>query len=251
MTLVLLDAPLDDACTTRSSGPDLRVRPPQQQQHTPFSSAVARMTHDIRTPLNAVIGFADLLQREFHGALGNERYREYAGHIAECGARLLSVTEQTLLLAAAADGTATSRREATVLRSLVMQAIADAKAGSGRGRVTVRCEIDGACEVEVDPPSMRYAIANLLAAASRIATMDQVLTLKLTACGGQHVLDIEMSAPAPGHHKAADAAAADGHIGIARALLRLQGLDLTFGHARRSRWSARIAFEDASQLQLL
>lgn len=55
-----------------------------------------RMQHDLRTPLNAVIGFSQLLEAELHGPFGNERYRSYVSHIRESGQRLLRATETTL-----------------------------------------------------------------------------------------------------------------------------------------------------------
>lgn len=59
----------------------------------------ARMSHDLRTPLNAVIGFSDLMRRELHGPVGDRRYRDYAEHIAQSGEQLLRATENTLAMA--------------------------------------------------------------------------------------------------------------------------------------------------------
>ena len=223
----------------------------QAAPRSPFSNAVARMTHDIRTPLNAVIGFADLMQREFHGALGSDRYREYVGHIAECGARLLSVTEQTLLLAASAGGVAPPRLEVMSLSSLVAMAIRTVESGGMGSRLEIRSEVSPDCDVSLDLPATRYAIANLIAAAARVACAGQILTFRVAEHRCLLALDLELSAGSDGASSAADMSMADGHIGIARALLELQGLDLSFGHARMCPWSARITFEDTAQLQLL
>ncbi|MEL7303400.1 MAG: hypothetical protein AAGJ53_06875, partial [Pseudomonadota bacterium] len=43
-----------------------------------------------------VIGFSQLMQSEAHGPVGHDRYREYAGHIAESGQRLLAATEDAI-----------------------------------------------------------------------------------------------------------------------------------------------------------
>ena len=223
----------------------------QTAPRSPFSNAVARMTHDIRTPLNAVIGFADLMQREFHGALGSDRYREYVGHIAECGARLLSVTEQTLLLAASAGGEAPPRPEVVSLSSLVAMAVRTVETGGMGHRLDVRCEISPDCDVSLDLAATRYAIANLIAAAARVACTGQILTIRVAEHRSLLALDLELSAGSDGTSCAADMSMADGHLGIARALLKLQGLELSFGHARICPWSARITFEDTAQLQLL
>ncbi len=47
------------------------------------------LNHEFRTPLNAIIGFAEMLDRETYGALGDPHYRQYAKHIHESGERLL------------------------------------------------------------------------------------------------------------------------------------------------------------------
>ena len=56
----------------------------------------ARMSHDLRTPLNAVIGFSELMEREVHGPVGDARYRQYAAHIQASGLQLLRATEDTI-----------------------------------------------------------------------------------------------------------------------------------------------------------
>lgn len=58
------------------------------------------LNHDLRTPLNAVIGFSDVMQRELFGPLGHDRYRDYAGHIRASGEQLLRATEQLLVQSA-------------------------------------------------------------------------------------------------------------------------------------------------------
>ncbi|MGB0669993.1 MAG: PAS domain-containing sensor histidine kinase [Rhodospirillales bacterium] len=54
------------------------------------------MNHEMRTPLNAVIGFSDLLSTLDDDDLSPERVRDYAGHIRDCGRHLLRVVEDIL-----------------------------------------------------------------------------------------------------------------------------------------------------------
>jgi signal transduction histidine kinase len=55
--------------------------------------ALALISHDLRTPLNAVIGFSEAMQRELFGPLGHDRYKDYAVHIRESGEQLLKAAE--------------------------------------------------------------------------------------------------------------------------------------------------------------
>ncbi len=57
------------------------------------SEALASISHDLRTPLNAVIGFSEAMQRELFGPLGHDRYKDYAVHIRESGEQLLKAAE--------------------------------------------------------------------------------------------------------------------------------------------------------------
>ncbi len=63
------------------------------------TSFLAHLSHDIRTPLNHIIGFAELMRQETYGPLGDERYAGYVESIRTSGERLLAFFAQTLDLA--------------------------------------------------------------------------------------------------------------------------------------------------------
>jgi PAS domain S-box-containing protein len=63
------------------------------------SRFLANMSHELRTPLNAVIGFTDLMRQQMFGALGNQRYEEYATLIYDSGQLLLDLITDMLDMA--------------------------------------------------------------------------------------------------------------------------------------------------------
>jgi signal transduction histidine kinase len=70
-----------------------RIRSEARAVSLSRSEVLASISHDLRTPLNAVIGFSEAMQRELYGPLGHERYRDYAVHIRESGEMLLKAAE--------------------------------------------------------------------------------------------------------------------------------------------------------------
>ena len=60
------------------------------------SEFLARMSHDMRTPLNAIIGFSEIVAGEMFGTVGNEQYRQYAQDIHDSGVLLLNLINDIL-----------------------------------------------------------------------------------------------------------------------------------------------------------
>ncbi len=52
------------------------------------SELMANLSHEMKTPLNAIMGFADSMRAETYGPLGHEKYAEYASDIHTAGAHL-------------------------------------------------------------------------------------------------------------------------------------------------------------------
>lgn len=64
------------------------------------SQFIATMSHEFRTPLNAILGFSEMLRGEFFGPLGTDNYREYANDIHSSGEHLLGLVNDILDVAA-------------------------------------------------------------------------------------------------------------------------------------------------------
>ena len=60
------------------------------------ADVLARISHEVRTPLNAIIGFAEVMTGERFGSLGNERYREYMKDIRASGERVIAIINDLL-----------------------------------------------------------------------------------------------------------------------------------------------------------
>jgi hypothetical protein len=73
------------------------------------------MSHDIRTPMNAIIGFSDLLEKNLDN---EEKVREYLEKIKSSGNILMSIIDQVLEVARIESGTAILKTEAANLSEL-------------------------------------------------------------------------------------------------------------------------------------
>jgi signal transduction histidine kinase len=66
-----------------------------QRDHAP-TPALARLAHELRTPLGAAIAYAELLKDEHLGPLGGTRYREYARNVYDSARLALGVVDGML-----------------------------------------------------------------------------------------------------------------------------------------------------------
>src|SRR5262249_2373628 len=60
------------------------------------SRLLAQMSHEFRTPLNAIIGFSEIIKTELLGEIGNPKYVSYGSDIHYSGQHLLSLVNDLL-----------------------------------------------------------------------------------------------------------------------------------------------------------
>ncbi|MBT4710896.1 MAG: hypothetical protein HOB82_05150 [Alphaproteobacteria bacterium] len=82
------------------------------------SEFVANMSHEVRTPLNAIIGFAEVLTNEMLGPMGNAKYLGYAHDILTSGRRLMDLITDILEISIVESGDLTLRKESINVASL-------------------------------------------------------------------------------------------------------------------------------------
>ena len=119
-----------------------------------FAHTVA---HDLRTPLHAMIGFAELLASEKPGAL-NEVQKEYLQDIQDSGERLTHLTKHLLDIALL--GSERLARETVNVTEMVREVIAELRGVTPARKVTVR--VGSLPEVSADRTLLREVFANLL-----------------------------------------------------------------------------------------
>jgi signal transduction histidine kinase len=224
-----------------SKQPRIRLAPEREQT---WAELMARVNHDLRTPLNAVIGFSELMVLEIFGPLGDERYQDYAQHVRDSATDLLKSAEDTLALTAlTADP---SRREGT--HACELEHLADdawafvARKAAARAISFVACVPPG-LEVLGEPRTLRQILVNMLSeAVARAAHGERVI---LTASVEAELVELAVSVS----KERATAARQDGSLAIclARTLLEMQGTSLLEVVSSSQGWRAVTVLDRAAQ----
>ena len=123
-----------------------------------------RVSHGIRGPLTAVIGFAELMAEERFGPLGSERYRACASDIRASGRELEALLEDMTRLVQIESGSVRLALRPASLNQVVEQSVRQLQGEAQRGRTLVRTSLSAALPaIRADEPSLSRAVAHLLA----------------------------------------------------------------------------------------
>ena len=152
------------------------------------SRFLATMSHELLTPLNAILGFSEVMKTEMFGPLDNPKYSEYAGNIMESGRHLLHLINEILDLTRIESGRYELHEEAVRLADV---------AGECHRLLKLRAEgkgIDVIEEVDADLPvvwaderAMRQICLNLMSNALKFTPKGGRITLLVGSMpdGGQ------------------------------------------------------------------
>ena len=101
------------------------------------SQFLATMSHEFRTPLNAILGFSDIIQAEIFGPLGAKSYKEYAGDINRSGSLMLALVNDILDISEIEAGKRQITKETLNLADLLETCIKDFRHAASAAGVTI------------------------------------------------------------------------------------------------------------------
>jgi PAS domain S-box-containing protein len=128
--------------------------------------ALAKLSHDARTPLNSILGFCDMMLAGRFGAVGNERHRSYVDHIRLAGTHLLALITDAADLARIEAGTFDLSPSAVNLNEVVGESVLEMQPQANEARVIVRVSLAPASgRVLADLGAVRQIVSNLLGSA--------------------------------------------------------------------------------------
>ncbi len=139
---------------------------------------LAKISHGVRTPLNSIIGFAELIKEERLGPVANERYKRYISDIHESGQFALSIINDLLDISRIDAGQFELNFTSVDVNEVIADCIHSMQAESQESRVFLRISLsDKLPAVLADRESVRQILLNLLTNA-----------IKFTNPGGQVVV---------------------------------------------------------------
>ena len=153
-----------------------------RQANQAKSEFLATMSHEFRTPLNAILGFSQMLQGQFLGPLGSKTYGEYADDIHYSGEHMLALVNDVLDIAAIEAGKRTFLPEPLAIEGLLLNCLRNiGKAADDKNIETSFNASDDLPYLNSDRRSVTQIFQNLLSNA-----------LKFTDPGGRIDLDVSL-----------------------------------------------------------
>ncbi|MCK1514161.1 PAS domain-containing protein [Bradyrhizobium sp. 190] len=127
------------------------------------ADVLARISHEVRTPLNAIIGFSEVMIGERFGALGNERYLEYMKDIRASGERVIAIVNDLLDLSRIETGKLDLAFTNQNLNELVESCVAVLQPQANRERIIIRTSLARMLPpVIADARALRQITLNLI-----------------------------------------------------------------------------------------
>ena len=106
------------------------------------SKFLATMSHEFRTPLNAIIGFSEIIKAESFGKIGNVKYAEYMEDIYNSGRHLLDLINDVLDISEIEADKRIIIKEDLDLGDLIAHSIATVKVLAEQNNVELIAEIE-------------------------------------------------------------------------------------------------------------
>jgi signal transduction histidine kinase len=143
---------------------------------------LAKVSHEVRTPLNSILGFTELMLEERLGAIGNARYKSYVEDIHQSGLYALSLLNDLLDISKIDAGKFDLDFTAVDLAELIETCVGSLQPLAKRERILLRTSLAfNLPAVIADRRRLKQILLNLLSNA-----------IKFTNAGGQVIVSARL-----------------------------------------------------------
>ena len=148
-----------------------------EQANRTKNAFLAMMSHELKTPLNAIIGFSEMVATQMLGPIGNKAYLGYVNDIHASGNKLLAIINDVLDVARLEGSAIILNRCECGAQEIAETALKQARAHSGDNREVVFDIPDSLPTLNADKLRLAQVLANLLANALKFTPAPGVVTL--------------------------------------------------------------------------
>lgn len=145
---------------------------------------LASMSHDLRTPLNSILGFSDMMRSRMFGPLGHGKYDEYIANIHASGTHLLGLVNDLLDLSKLESGQYELERQDIDPRSLVDEIVRSFAPAISAKDLTVNILCEPNCGIlHADERAMVQLLNNLVSNAVKFTPDGGTITIACRPTG--------------------------------------------------------------------
>lgn len=163
---------------------------------------ISGLSHEVRTPLNAVIGFSEMLSNPDIGPLPNETVREYAGIIHDSGHQLFRLVTATIDLFRLDSGTYEINHEPFGVTGVIEGCVEDIAAEAQAKNVAILRDVPPFLgDVVSDRRAIKQALGHVLANAVKFSGAGSNVVISARSRGEGVVITVVDRGPgiAPAH----------------------------------------------------
>jgi PAS domain S-box-containing protein len=193
--------------TRKSEGELQQARRLTERAANAKSDMLAKISHELRAPLNAIIGFSEVMIGERFGALGNDRYVDYMKDIRASGQRVISFIDDMLDLTRVETGKLDLSFTSQNLNEMVENCVAVMQPQANRERIIIRTSLAHTLPLVVaDQRALRQIAMNLIGNSIHLAKAGgQVIVSTALSDFGEVVLRVRDSGQAMNDNQVAAA----------------------------------------------
>ena len=156
---------------------ELQARESAEEANRSKTNFLTMISHELRTPMNAVLGYTQLVADEIDGPV-TPLQKDYLERVRSSGKHLLGLIEELLEYAHVESGAYVVHPEPVSLVDIVEQSLALVRPLAEQKGLHIRVEGPGeAVELLTDPRRLRQVLVNLLANAVKFTDAGDVVVL--------------------------------------------------------------------------
>jgi signal transduction histidine kinase len=162
------------------------------------SRFLAHMSHEFRTPLNAIMGFSEIIRNKVLGDSVSTAYTTYADHIHRSGEHLLNIVNDILDMAKIESGVQPLHQDTVDMRQVVSAAVSFVQGLATQRGLRISVETPAHMPaVSGDERFIRQVLINLLSNAIKFSPPEGEILVWASARAG-YWLDISVKDSGPG-----------------------------------------------------